>query len=63
MTSVFSTFLIIIHDDTQTETEKAVMTKYHQRMTESIDFFDSMKMIVERHDNEKRKDDYILSLK
>jgi len=39
------------------------MTEYHQRMTESIDLFDSTKMIVERHDSEKRKDDYILSLK
>jgi len=29
----------------------------------TIDLFDSTKMIVERHDDEKRKDDYILSLK
>jgi len=61
--SAFSTFLIIIHDDTQTRTEKAVMTEYHQRMIKSIDLFGSTKTIVERHDNEKRKDDYILSLK
>ena len=27
--SVFDIFFIIIHDDTQTETEKAVMTEYH----------------------------------
>jgi len=27
--SAFDTFFIIIHDDTQTETEKAVMTEYH----------------------------------
>jgi len=39
------------------------MTKYYQRMIENIDLFDSTKMIVERHDDEKRKDDYILSLK
>jgi len=32
-------------------------------MTESIDLFGSTKMIVERHDGEERKDDYILSLK
>jgi len=32
-------------------------------MIKSIDLFDSAKMIVERHDSEKRKDDYILSLK
>jgi len=32
-------------------------------MIESIDLFDSAKMIVERHDDEKKKDDYILSLK
>ncbi len=62
-TSVFDTFFIIVHDDTQTEMKKAVMIEYYQRMTESIDLFDSAKMIVERHDNEKKKDDYILSLK
>jgi len=62
-TSAFSTFLIIVHDDTQARTEEAVMTEYHQRMIESVDLFDSTKMIVRRHDNEKRKDDYILSLK
>jgi len=32
-------------------------------MIKSIDLFDSTEMIVERHDDEKRKDDYILSLK
>ena len=31
------------------------MTEYHWRMTENIDFFDSTKMIVERHDDEKKK--------
>jgi len=38
------------------------MTEYHQRMIKNIDLFDSTKMIVERHDDEERKDDYILSL-
>ena len=61
--SAFDTFLITVHDDTWTETEKAVMTEYHWRMIKSIDLFDSTKMIVERHDDEKRKNDYILSLK
>jgi len=28
-TSAFSTFLIIVHDDAQTETEKAVMIEYY----------------------------------
>ncbi len=42
---------------------EAVMTEYHWKMTKSIDLFDSAKMIVERHDDEKRKNDYILSLK
>jgi len=32
-------------------------------MIESVDLFGSAKMVVERHDDEKRKDDYILSLK
>jgi len=32
-------------------------------MIKSIDLFDSAKTIVERHDDEKKKDDYILSLK
>jgi len=32
-------------------------------MTENIDLFGGAKMIVERHDDEKKKDDYILSLK
>jgi len=27
--NVFDTFFIIVHDDTQTETEKAVMIEYH----------------------------------
>jgi len=27
--SAFSTFLIVIHDDTQTRTEEAVMTEYY----------------------------------
>jgi len=61
--SAFDTFLIIVHDDTQTETEEAVMTEYHQRMINSVDLFGSAKAVVERHDGEKRKDDYILSLK
>ena len=60
--SAFSTFFITVHDDTWTRTKKAVMTEYHQRITESIDLFDSTKMIVERHDSEKRKNNYILSL-
>ena len=61
--SVFDTFFITVHDNTQTETEEAIMTEYYWRITESIDLFDSAKMIVERHDSEKKKDDYILSLK
>jgi len=32
-------------------------------MIKSVDLFDSVKVVVERHDGEKRKDDYILSLK
>jgi len=63
MMSAFSTFFIIIYDDTWTETEKTVMTEYHWRMIQIIDFFNSIKIIVKSHDNEKQRNDYILLLK
>jgi len=61
--SVFSTFFIIVYNDTQTRTEEAVMTEYHWKMIESVDFFNSAEMIVRKHDKKKRKNDYILLFK
>jgi len=53
--NAFSTFFIFIYDDTWTETEKTVMTKYHWRMIKSVNLFNSAKMIVRKHDDEKWK--------
>ncbi len=62
-TNAFNTFFIIIYNDAQTETKKTVMTKYHWRIIQSDDLFNSAEMIVRKHDDEEWINDYILSFK
>jgi len=35
--------------------KKTVMTEYHQRIIQSDDLFNSAKMIVRKHDDEKQE--------
>jgi len=61
-TSAFDRFFIVIYNDTWTRTEETVMTEYYWRMIKSVDLFDSAKMVVERHNDEKENLKWLYTL-